>query len=197
MKLQLYSMNKETEEKQANPEQNEVIKHSEGLEDSQKAVEKDFMKQEESFRTRLAMRKNGRKINANLWGNESSINMNSISKNNLSNENSVELNSSDINFEKMSNSSMTEEMFSIIKSMSRIGKSGSYDRLKRGKTLEENNPNSLYKNMNNLDLKKDLNRSTDTTNKRMSQDKKFLLKLQMMENKKKDSFVLKEENDMI
>jgi hypothetical protein len=72
------------------------------LEDSQKALEIDFMKQEENFRKRLAMRKNGRKIlpPAEGSGGESSINLNSIAKQNLSYENSVELNSSDINFGK-------------------------------------------------------------------------------------------------
>lgn len=86
-------------EKEVLPEYNPIEKQSKALENSQKAVEIDFIKQEENFRKRLAMRKKGKKILTQPnWGNESSINVNSISKNNISIENSVELNSSDINF---------------------------------------------------------------------------------------------------
>jgi len=118
------------EQKKTNPEENEIQKHSQNLEDCTKAVEKDFIKQEENFRKRLAMRKNGALM-----------------------------------IEKLSSSSMADEFGSIIKSMNRIRKSESYDNLKRAKTVEENNPQGLYMNLDNILNPNDLNRSTDIKNK--------------------------------
>lgn len=66
------------------------------FEENQKAVEIDFMKQEESFRKRLAMRKNGQTFHNAEWGNESTIKMDSILKATLSPDQSVELIADDI-----------------------------------------------------------------------------------------------------
>ena len=81
--------------------QRSIKNYSKLIEENQKAVERDFIKQEENFRKRLAMRKNGAKILTALqpeWVNESSINSTSMIKANISPEQSVELNASDINF---------------------------------------------------------------------------------------------------
>lgn len=70
-------------------------------EESQKAVEIDFLKQEESFRKRLAMRKNNQGWHHNDWGSESTIKMDSILRANLTPEQSVDLNASDMNLGKL------------------------------------------------------------------------------------------------
>ena len=154
------------------------------------------------------MRLNGWKIRVQPpWGNESSINIHSVSKNNLSIEHSVELTSSDINFgkipsfillDKISNSSMTDEMLGIIKTMSKFKRSESFDKLKRAKTWEENNLNSLYKNMGKNSEENNLNKSSGSVKKLKNQDKNFLLKIQEIgEGNKTQSFEIKEENGKI
>ena len=65
-------------------------------EENQKAVEIDFIRQEENFRKRLAIRKKG-EVRLNLeWGNESTIKMDSLILGKMSPEQSMELNSSDM-----------------------------------------------------------------------------------------------------
>lgn len=66
-------------------------------EENQKTIEKDFVKQEESFRKRLALRKNGKIFHGAEWGNESTIKNDYTFRGNLSPEQSMELNSSDMN----------------------------------------------------------------------------------------------------
>lgn len=78
-----------------------MVEQTKVFEENQKAVEIDFMKQEESFRKRLAMRKNGQTFHNAEWGNESTIKMDSILKANLSPEESVDLNSSDMNIGRL------------------------------------------------------------------------------------------------
>jgi hypothetical protein len=84
-----------------NDHQTEVVKQVEVYRENQKAVEKDFVKQEESFRKRLALRKNGKIFQGAEWGNESTIKNESIFRGNLSPEQSMELNSSDMNLGKL------------------------------------------------------------------------------------------------
>lgn len=70
---------------------------------SQRAVETDFMKQEGKFRERLAMRKKAairifdKYDESHEWGNESTIKMDSGLKSNNTPEQSVDLNTSDVN----------------------------------------------------------------------------------------------------
>lgn len=76
MKLQLHSINSVQPETNIEYNISPLREYSKNLEDSQKAVENDFMKQEENFHKRLAKRINGRKIltSVGLSG-ESSINL--------------------------------------------------------------------------------------------------------------------------
>mmetsp|Transcript_34565 Transcript_34565/g.34204 ORF Transcript_34565/g.34204 Transcript_34565/m.34204 type:complete len:244 (-) Transcript_34565:28-759(-) len=201
MKMQLYMLNKDKEkEKQREvlTEYNPVQKQTRALENSQKAVERDFIKQEENFRKRLAMRKRGKKILTQPnWGNESSINVNSLSKNNISIENSVELNSSDINFDKMSNSSMTDEMLGIIKTMNYLKRSDSVDKLKRARTLEEKHSESLRKSLDDSAILKNLNKSADSKVKKLSEKGNLSKIIEFEENLEDHSIELKEENGNI
>jgi len=201
MKLQLYIMNKDKEkEKQREvlPEYNPIQKQSKALENSQRAVERDFIKQEENFRKRLAMRKKGKRILAQPnCDNESSINVNSLSKNNFSIENSVELNSSDVNFEKMSNSSIKDEMLGIITTMTHMKASDSLDKLKRARTLEEKLSKPLQKILQETVVKKKLNRSTSSIPKKLNEKGNLSEIIEFEENQETHSIELKEENGHI
>ena len=99
MKLELHTINKDAK----NFDYGEAVqKQNKIQEESQKAIEIDFLKQNEKFRERLAMRKKHKtKILKKLskeseWGNESSIKMDSMIKPNLSPDQSIELNFSDV-----------------------------------------------------------------------------------------------------
>jgi len=73
-----------------------VEKQAEVQEENQKAVEIDFIRQEENFRKRLASRKKGELWLNMEWGNESTIKMDSMNMGKMSPEQSIELNSSDM-----------------------------------------------------------------------------------------------------
>lgn len=104
MKLELHIISKDTHKEDHSEE---VKQQTQVYEENQKTIEIDFIKQDEKFRERLALRKKGKhgvrmlpKPEQNEWGEESTIKLDTTAKGLINQEKSVELSTSDINFDR-------------------------------------------------------------------------------------------------